>query len=67
MKIAMLFDGMSALGASADLLILETVEAIEKSLVEEGNQVVRVPVALDGRWVERVRRGKFDLAFNLCE
>ncbi len=67
MKIALLFDGMSALGQAADLLILETVEAIEKSLVDEGNQVVRVPVALDGRWVERVRRGKFDLAFNLCE
>jgi D-alanine-D-alanine ligase len=67
MKIALLFDGMSALGKSADLLILETVEAIEKSLVVEGNEVVRIPVALDGRWVERVRRGKFDLAFNLCE
>ncbi len=67
MKIALLFDGMSALGKSADLLILETVEAIEKALVEEGNEVVRVPVALDARWVERVRRGKFDLAFNLCE
>jgi D-alanine-D-alanine ligase len=67
MKIALLFDGMSALGKSADLLILETVEAIEKVLVEEGNEVVRMPVALDGRWVDRVRRGKFDLAFNLCE
>jgi D-alanine-D-alanine ligase len=67
MKIALLFDGMSALGKAADLLILETVEAIEKALVAEGNEVVRVPVNLDGRWVERVRRGKFDLAFNLCE
>jgi D-alanine-D-alanine ligase len=67
MKIALLFDGMSALGKGSDLLILETVEAIEKSLVTDGNEVVRVPVALDGRWIERVRRGKFDLAFNLCE
>lgn len=67
MKVALLFDGMSALGKAADQLILETVEAVERSLVAEGNEVVRVPVALDGRWVERVRRGKFDLAFNLCE
>ena len=22
---------------------------------------------MDGRWIERVRRGKFDLAFNVCE
>jgi D-alanine-D-alanine ligase len=28
---------------------------------------VRVPVTNDGRWVERVRKGKFDLVFNLCE
>lgn len=67
MKIALLFDGLSALGKTADILILETVEAIEKSLVVEGNEAVRVPVNFDGRWVERLRRGKFDLAFNLCE
>src|ERR687883_137518 len=57
MKIALLFDGASALGARPDLLILAT----------EGNQVVRIPVHGDGRWIERIRRGKFDLAFNLCE
>lgn len=67
MKIVLLFDGASALGASADVLILETIEAIERVLVAEGSQVVRVPVYADGRWIERVRRGKFDLAFNLCE
>ena len=67
MKIALLFDGLSALGKTADILILETVEAIEGSLVVEGNEVVRIPVNFDGRWVERLRRGKFDLAFNLCE
>jgi D-alanine-D-alanine ligase len=67
MKIALLFDAASALGPSADVLILETVEAVERVLVTEGNQVVRVPVNTDGRWIERVRRGKFDLAFNLCE
>jgi D-alanine-D-alanine ligase len=67
MKIAVLFDGASALAKSPDLLILDTVEAVEESLVTEGNDVVRVPVQPDGRWIERVRRGKFDLAFNLCE
>jgi D-alanine-D-alanine ligase len=67
MKIAILFDGPSALAKSADLLILDTVEAVERSLATEGNEVVRVPVHPDGRWIERVRRGKFDLAFNLCE
>ena len=67
MKIALLFDGASALAKSPDLLILGTVEAIEHSLAAEGNQVVRIPVLMDGRWIERVRRGKFDLALNICE
>jgi D-alanine-D-alanine ligase len=68
MKIAVLFDGPSALATQcADLLILDTVDAVERSLAGEGNDVVRVPVHPDGRWVERVRRGKYDLAVNLCE
>lgn len=67
MKIALLFDGASALGKTPDILILETIEAIERVLIAEGNQVVRIPAHSDGRWVERVRRGKFDLVFNLCE
>ena len=67
MKIGVLFDGPAALGKGADLAILDTVEAVEKSLVPDGNTVVRVPCNPDGRWVERVRRGKFDLIFNLCE
>jgi len=67
MKIGVLFDGPAALGQGADLAILDTVEAVERALTPEGNQVVRVPVNPDGRWVERVRRGKFDLIFNLCE
>ncbi len=67
MKIALLFDGASALGANPDILILDTIDAIEKVLAAEGNQVVRVPVHPDGRWVERIRRGKFSLAFNMCE
>ena len=67
MKIAILFDGASALAKSPDMLILGTVEAIEAALESEGNQVVRIPVYPDGRWVERIRRGHFDLAFNMCE
>lgn len=67
MKIALLFDGASALGTRPDLLILDSVEAIERVLVADGHSVVRVPVHEDARWVERVRRGKFDLAFNMCE
>lgn len=67
MKIGVLFDGMSALGANPDLMILESVEAIEDAIADWGHQHVRVPVNPDGRWVERVRRANFDLAFNLCE
>jgi D-alanine-D-alanine ligase len=67
MKIAVLFDGISALGKSPDLAILETVEAVEKVLAADGHELVRIPVNPDGRWIERVRRAKPDLAFNLCE
>src|ERR687896_291062 len=67
MKIAVLFDGPSALAKSADLLILDTVEAVEHLLAAQGNALVRDPVHPDGRWIERLRRGKFDVAFNLCE
>ena len=52
---------------SPDLLIIATVEAIESALEAEGNRVVRVPVTLDGKWIDRVKRGKFDVAFNMCE
>src|SRR5690348_14215409 len=67
MKIALLFDGASALGADPDVMILGTIEAIEAVLAAEGNQVVRVPAHTDGRWIERLRRMKADLVFNLCE
>ena len=67
MKIAVLFDGVSALGKSPDLAILETVEAVERVLVADGHEPMRVPVNPDGRWIERIRRAKPDLAFNLCE
>jgi D-alanine-D-alanine ligase len=58
---------MSALGTNPDGLILESVEAVENAIADWGHQHVRVPVNPDGRWVERVRRAKFDLCFNLCE
>lgn len=67
MKAALLFDGVSAFAPAADRLILETVDAIEQSLASEGNKVTRVPVTLDGRWVDKLRRGKFDIVFNMCE
>lgn len=67
MKIALLFDGLSALGKSPELQLLESIEAVETALLDWADEVVRVPVSNDGRWVERLRRGKFDLVFNLCE
>ncbi len=67
MKIGVLFDGMSALGQNPDVLILEAVEGVEHAIAEWGHDAIRVPVNPDGRWVERVRRAKFDLVFNLCE
>ena len=67
MKIGVLFDGMSALGDKPDALILESVEAVENAIADWGHQHARIPVNPDGRWVERVRRAKFDFVFNLCE
>src|SRR5437660_2377602 len=67
MKIALLFDGLSALGKAPEVQLLDAIEAVENALLEWATEVVRVPVSNDGRWVERVRKGKFDLVFNLCE
>ena len=67
MKIALLFDGLSALGKAPEVQLLDSIEAVESALLEWATEVVRVPVTNDGRWVERVRKGKFDLVFNLCE
>lgn len=67
MKVAILFDGASAYATSPDELILGTVEAIEQSLTSEGNEVGYVPVFPDGKWIEKLRRGKYDLVFNMCE
>lgn len=67
MKIALLFDGLSALGKAPEVQLLDAIEAVESALLEWATEVVRVPVSNDGRWIERVRKGKFDLVFNLCE
>lgn len=71
MKVAVIFDGVSAAesaaAASPDQQILETVEAVEAALAAEGHRAERIAVNPDGRWFERVRRGKYDLVFNLCE
>src|SRR5438552_1481572 len=67
MKIALLFDGLSALGKAPEVQLLDSIEAVESALLDWAPEVVRVPVTTDGRWVERVRRGKFDLIFNLVE
>lgn len=67
MRVALLFDGGSALDTAPDLLIMQTVEAIETALADEGNTVVRIPISLEGRWIDRIKRGRFDVAFNMCE
>jgi D-alanine-D-alanine ligase len=66
-RIAILFDGASAVAAFPDLAILESVETVERILMAEGNTVTRVPVHPDGRWMERMRKGRFEVAFNMCE
>jgi D-alanine-D-alanine ligase len=65
MKIGVLYDGASA--TSADQLIIGTVAAIESSLASEGNEIVRLPVHTDAKWIDKLRRAHVDLVFNLCE
>lgn len=65
MKVAILYDGLSA--ASADQLIVTTVDAVERELVAEGNTVVRIGVSPGAQWIDRLRRARVDLVFNLCE
>jgi D-alanine-D-alanine ligase len=67
-KIAIIFDGASAdVAVSADLAILGTVSAVEASLASEGNTIVRIAVYPDSKWIDRLRRARVDLVFNLCE
>jgi D-alanine-D-alanine ligase len=64
-KIGVLFDGLSA--ASADQLIIGTVDAVSAELASEGNEIVRIPASPDAKWVDKLRRARVDLVFNLCE
>jgi len=66
-KVAILFDGASAYAATPDQEILGTVKAVGLALTAEGNGVVRIPVHPDARWVDKLRRARVDLVFNLCE
>jgi D-alanine-D-alanine ligase len=66
-KVAILFDGASAFAEFPDQEILGTVEAVGVSLSTEGNAVVRIPVHPDARWIEKLKRARVDLVFNLCE
>ena len=65
MKIGILFDGASA--SSPDQLIVETVNAVAAELASEGNEIVRIPASPDARWIDKLRRARVDLVFNLCE
>ena len=67
MKVAILFDGASAFAESPDQEIIGTVDAVVESLAPEGNSVVRIPVHPDAKWVDKLRRARVDLVFNLCE
>ena len=65
MKIGILYDGASA--SAPDQLITGTVDAVAAELASEGNEIVRIPVHDDAKWIERLRRARVDLVFNLCE
>ena len=67
MKVAILFDGASAFAEFPDQEILGTVRAVTVALTAEGNSVVRIPVHPDARWIDKLRRARVDLVFNLCE
>ena len=65
MKVGILFDGASA--TSPDQLITGTVDAVAAELASEGNEITRIPVHDDAKWVEKLRRARLDFVFNLCE
>ena len=67
MKIGVLFDGASASGLAADLSIMGTTSVIAQCLASEGNQIVEIGVYPDAKWIDKIRRARVDLIFNLCE
>ena len=42
-------------------------DAVAAALAPEGNAIVRIPVHPDAKWVDKLRRARVDLVFNLCE
>ncbi len=66
MRVAVLYDG-EVVGGTPDLLIMETAKAVQAALVANDYQTSRVPIRPDGRWIEKIRSGRFDLAFNVCD
>ncbi len=67
MKIGILYDGASATGLAADAAIMATVDAVAECLASEGNEITPVPVFTDSKWIDKLRRARVDLVFNLCE
>ncbi len=67
MRIAILYDGPSSTGVTPDLLILQTVAAVEAALHGRGDATVRVPVFAGSGWIAALERTGADLVFNLCE
>ena len=65
MKIGILYDGASA--TAPDQLITGTMDAVAAELASEGNEIVRIPVHADAKWIEKLRRARVSLVFNLCE
>jgi len=64
-KVGILYDGASA--TAPDQIITATVDAVAAELASEGNEIVRVPVHDDAKWIEKLRRARVGLVFNLCE
>jgi D-alanine-D-alanine ligase len=66
-RIGVLFDGASASGLAADASILGTTSVVAASLASEGNHITEIGVFPDARWIDKIRRARLDLVFNLCE
>jgi len=64
-KIGILYDGASA--TAPDQLITGTMDAVAAELASEGNEIVRIHVHADAKWIEKLRRARVSLVFNLCE
>jgi D-alanine-D-alanine ligase len=67
MRIGILYDGASASGLAADVSILATVNTVRESLASEGNEISLIPVFADAKWIDKLRRARVDIVFNLCE